>query len=420
MTPSKKPSEAFTSFRIIGKRAQNFLLRARKQLEKNQEARKERGELPEEEQGPDLIVGFSLINIAQACVVILSFVVGAWFVMRVQDTILLVILGFFVAAVIDPGVRAMERIGIPRGIGILIHYFVALFVFVFLLISLIPIVADQLQQIAVLMSAQVNTFLSNPQISLPLVSEEVNIRLTDLTQAVLQSLSIQQFSDALRQLGESMSSIAQGSLLFATRLAGSFLSFVVETMIVLVFAFFIQIEREHLRSWFRSFFPARYRNYLDNKTDAMHHKLARWARGQLLLGLTIGILSFIALAILGIPYALTLAVLAAFTEFIPYLGPFIAAIPAILIAGTQGGLFWALVVAGVYYIIQWCENNLLVPLIMKRAVGLSPIAIMMAMLVAVSFPEFIHPVLGILLAVPGTTILTLFIEDWREMRQRKA
>jgi len=91
----------------------------------------------------------------------------------------------------------------------------------------------------------------------------------------------------------------------------------------------------------------------------------------------------------------------------------------VLIAGTQGGFVWALIVAGVYYIIQWCENNLLVPLIMKRAVGLSPIAILFAMLVAVSFPQFIHPVLGILLAVPGTTILALFIEDWRMMRQAR-
>ncbi|MBI5155912.1 AI-2E family transporter, partial [Candidatus Peregrinibacteria bacterium] len=306
-----------------------------------------------------------------------------------------------------------------RGIGILVQYFIALFIVVFLLVSLIPIVASQLQQIAILLNDHVNNFIANPRISLPLLTDDVNLRLTDLVHATLQSLSIQQFGDALRQLGESMSSIAQGSLIFATQLAGSVLSFLVELMIVLVFAFFIQIEREHLRSWVSGFFPARYRNYMDNKADAMHHKLARWARGQIVLGLAIGTLVYIALLILGMPYALTLAVLAAFTEFIPYMGPAIGAVPAILIAATQGGFLWALIVAGVYYIIQWCENNLLVPLIMKRAVGLSPIAILFAMLVAVSFPQFIHPVLGILLAVPGTTILALFIEDWRMMRQAR-
>jgi predicted PurR-regulated permease PerM len=96
-------------------------------------------------------------------------------------------------------------------------------------------------------------------------------------------------------------------------------------------------------------------------------------------------------------------------------GPFLAAVPAILIAGTQEGLLWALVIAAVYYVVQWCENNLLVPLIMKRAVGLSPIAVIVAMLVGVSFPDVIHPILGILVSVPACTILALFIEDWRTL-----
>ncbi len=418
MTP-KKPSQAFTSFRVIGKRAQRFLLQARAKLEKREKERIESGELPEMEDGPDLMIGFSLKNVMQATFVVLAVFVGTWAVYQIQDKILLLLLGFFVAAIIDPGVRAMERMGIPRGIGILLQYFIALFIFLFLLVSLIPIIASQLQQIAILISDHVNAFLANPQISLPLLTTEVNGRLTDLVQGTLQDLSIQRFTDALQQLGESMGSIAGGSILFATRVAGSVLNFLVQTMIVLVFAFFIQIEREHLRSWFRSFFPARLRNYLDSKTDAVHHKIGRWARGQILLGISIGILVFIALSILGMPYAATLAVLAGFTEFIPYLGPFIAAVPAVLIAGTQGGFVWALIVAGVYYIIQWCENNLLVPLIMKRAVGLSPIAIMFAMLVTVSFPTLVHPVLGILLAVPATTILTLFIEDWRAHRQSR-
>lgn len=416
MTAKRSPT-AFTSFRILGKRAQELLLRTRKDLKKNQNGGPKKESTGENGSDVDLVVGFSITSVLQSTLVIFAVLLGAWIVFRLQDKILLLLLGFFIAAIMDPGVRAMERFGIPRGIGILFHYVLAFCILLFLLLSLIPIIASQLQQIAIRFSQQVNDFIANPQISLPLLTDEVNRRLTEFAQVTLQELSIGQFTDALRQVGENMASIAQGSLVLVTRLAGSVLSFVFELMIVLVFAFFIQIEREHLRSWVRSFFPARMRNYLDGKTDAAHHKIGRWARGQMLLGLTVGALVFVALAILGMPYAATLAVLAGFTEFIPYLGPFIAAIPAILIAGTEGGFLWALIVAGVYYIIQWCENNLLVPLIMKRAVGLSPIAIMFAMLVGVSFPDIIHPVLGILLAVPFTTILTLFIEDWRTFRQ---
>ena len=63
---------------------------------------------------------------------------------------------------------------------------------------------------------------------------------------------------------------------------------------------------------------------------------------------------------------------------------------------------------------EWGENNFLVPLIMKRAVGLSPIAIIFAMLVGISFPDIIHPILGILLAIPTTTIIAVFLEDARD------
>jgi predicted PurR-regulated permease PerM len=73
-----------------------------------------------------------------------------------------------------------------------------------------------------------------------------------------------------------------------------------------------------------------------------------------------------------------------------------------------------LIIAAMYYVIQWCENNLLVPLIMKRAVGLSPIAILFAMLIGISFPDIIHPILGVMLAIPVTTIITIFLEDWRK------
>jgi predicted PurR-regulated permease PerM len=374
-------------------------------------------ELPLPADHTPLTISFTVSSVAISAIVILGILLGVWIVSQMLDKIILLLLGFFVAAIMDPGVRWMEKRSVPRGVAILIFYFCAMFIVMFLLVSLIPIIANQLQQIAILLNEQANAFIQNPRISLPLLTSDVNQRLTDIMRATLQNFSIVQFTDALQQFGQNLSSFAQGSVLFATKLAGSVIDFFVKLIVVLVLAFFIQIEKEQLRSWFRSFFSSRYRNYMDNKTDAMHQKIGQWARGQLLLGLSIGILVFVALTILRMPYAATLAVLAGMTEFIPYVGPLIAAIPAILIAVAQGGFLWALIVTGVYYIVQWCENNLLVPLIMKRAVGISPIAIMFAMLVGVSFPDIIHPILGLLLAVPVTTIITLFIEDWRTLRQ---
>lgn len=417
MPRKKKPDGNFTSFRILGKKAQNLIHRAAELKKRERVDGSDDAALPIESRDADVVVKFSLVSVAQTALIILAIGLAVWMTVVLRDKIILLLLAFFVAAVLDPGVRSLEKIGFPRGIAILLLYFIGIFILLFLLVSLIPIIASQLQQIAILINDSVNDFLRNPEIQLPLLTYEVNARLTEIVRVTIENMSISNFTDGLQILGQNMSSFAQGSVLALTRIAGSVGNFFIKLIIVLVLAFFIQIEKEHLRLWIRSFFTSRYRAYLDVKTEAIHIKIGQWARGQLLLGLAIGSLVFVALTILRIPYAATLAVLAGFTEFIPYIGPFIAAVPAVLIALTEGGLFWALIVAGVYYVIQWCENNLLVPLIMKRAVGLSPIAIIFAMLMGLSFPDVIHPVLGLLIAVPVTTIVAVFLDDWRVIKK---
>jgi len=415
----KKPEHrrSFTSFRIIGEKAQKLLRRAKEMQAKPDFDRAPA--LPEPEQHEQLLVHLSVPSVVQTTFTILAIAFGVMLAYFLLDKIVLFLLAIFIAAVIDPGVRALSRMGIPRGIGILVHYFVALFLFFFLLISLIPIIAMQITDIARLINDNVNAFLLDPQIWVPLLPAEVNAKLTVFMEATLRDLSITHFTDAMQQMGQNLSTAAQGSLTLIANLAGSVLNFFVNLVLVLVLAFFIQIEKERMISWVRGFLPWRYRAYFDDKSEVISWKLAQWARGQLILCASIGLLVFLALVVLRMPYALTLAMLAAFTEFIPVIGPFIAAVPAVLIGWTQEGFVWALVIALIYYVIQWCENNLLVPLIMKRAVGLSATSIMFAMLVGVSFPFVIHPVIGIMLSIPVTTILSLFIEDWRDLRRRQ-
>ena len=205
------------------------------------------------------------------------------------------------------------------------------------------------------------------------------------------------------------------ALQFAESTAGK----LVAASLVLVLAFFMQNEKERIIEWIRGFFPRSALRYIDHKSMAIHTKIGQWARGLLTLALSIFALTFIALSILGMPYALTLALFAGFCEMIPVVGPFIAAVPAVLIAITQEGFLWAVVVGCVYYAIQWSENNLLVPLIMNKAVGLSPIAILFAIMVAVSFSPTIPPVLGVILAIPTTTVISIFLSDWSRVKRSR-
>ncbi|MDD4318829.1 MAG: AI-2E family transporter [Candidatus Peribacteraceae bacterium] len=406
----------FTSLRIIGEKAQKLLAKAKEMSRKK--GRKEDIALrPAPPPAlPEVTVHLSLGGIVRAAFILLAIVAGVRLLLLLQDKIVLLLLAVFVAAVLDPGVKALQRLRVPRGVSVLLLYFVALFLFIFLLVSLIPILAGQIQQIAVFLNGRINAFLSAPSVNLPLLTPDVNLRLTDLLASTLQGLSIQQFTDALQAFGQSLAVPAEGSLFFAARVAGSVLNFFLNLVVVLVLAFFLQLEKEKVLAWIRSFLPRSFRGYVDDKSEMIRWKLAQWMRGQLLLCLAVSILVFLALVILRMPYALTLAVLAGFMEFLPVIGIFAAAVPAVIIAFTQQGFFWALMLACIYYVVQWCESNLLAPLILRRTVDLSPIAILFAMLVGISFPGIIHPVLGIMLAIPLTTIIALFLEDWMETR----
>jgi predicted PurR-regulated permease PerM len=404
--------------KIFGKKAQNLLDSARTRLKDSQRETKKRTvvDAEAEEMKDEILVHLSITSVVKAAFAILAIIAFVFLCYQLRDKLLILFLAIFLSVVIDPGVETLEKWGLPRGFAIFMVYIVALALLLFLVISLIPILAEQIQQMAVRMAEMIDAFLADPTFRIPFLSHDINSYLNTLTRQVLADVYTGGVLQNLQQFGQKLSTAAQGSLIFVVGVAGSVVQFVVKLLLVLVLCFFFQLQKESVMRWARVFLPYRARRYADAKAEAIHEKLAQWIRGQLMLSLSIGVLVFVVLSVLRMPYAVTLAVLAFFAEFVPVVGPIIAAVPAVFIAVAQAGFFPAVIVMVVYYGIQWCENNLLVPLIMHRAVGLSPIAIIFAMLVGVSFPETVHPILGIILAVPVATILSIFLQDYREWR----
>ncbi len=416
----KKDSQpSFKSIQILSSKAHELWTKAKavKQAQKKSAAPADGADV--EIPGADLTVAITLSSVIKATLAIFAIYFAAQFLFIIRDKIFLLCLAFFLSIVIDSSVSFLERMRLPRGIAVLLVYALFLSILIFLVASLIPIVAYQVQDLARLINHSADDFLSNPQINIPIVSDSFNMQLSNLMHNLLESLQIKDRTDAMTQFGTNLSQAAQNSIGLAVQLAGSVFNFIATFILILFLAFFIQMEKEKISNYFRIFFPRHYRRYVDAKAEAVYLKMSQWAQGQIILCFSIGLLAFIALKILGIPYALTLALLAGFTEIIPYAGPIIAAIPAVLIAGTQGGFIWAVITMAVYYVIQFCENHMLVPLVMKHAVGLSPIVVMFGMLVAVSFPSTIHPILGVILAVPITTIVTIFVDDLRHISRKK-
>lgn len=144
----------------------------------------------------------------------------------------------------------------------------------------------------------------------------------------------------------------------------------------------------------------------------IQEKLGSWFRGQLFLSAVIGGLSFIGLTILDIPYAIPLALMAGIMEVVPVIGPIISSFPAILVALTISPIL-GLIVGVMYFVIQQLENHLIVPQVMKKAVGLNPLVVILTIAVGSRLLGFA----GALLAVPIAVVIQILVTEIIEQQK---
>ena len=142
------------------------------------------------------------------------------------------------------------------------------------------------------------------------------------------------------------------------------------TLLTMVFLWLV--ERPRIQRYMLAFLPAEQRAGARSAWNDIELRLGLWVRGQLTLMATMGVMTGIAYSLLGVPGALLLALIAAITEAIPIVGPLLGAIPAVLVAATVSPEL-ALIVAGIYVVLQFVEGNVLVPIVMRNAVGISPL-----------------------------------------------
>jgi predicted PurR-regulated permease PerM len=175
------------------------------------------------------------------------------------------------------------------------------------------------------------------------------------------------------------------------------------TLLTMVFLWLV--ERPRIQRYTLAFLPAEQRAGARTAWNDVELRLGLWVRGQLTLMATMGVMTGIAYSVLGVPGALLLALIAAITEAIPIVGPLLGAIPAVLVAATVSPEL-ALIVAGIYVILQFVEGNVLVPIVMRNAVGISPLLILVSLLIGAAAGGFI----GAFLAVPVAASIEIVLQ----------
>jgi predicted PurR-regulated permease PerM len=325
--------------------------------------------------GVGLAVGVGLV-------LVLAGVVAA-----AREVVLLVFLAVLLGAALEPLVALIRgRTGIGRGLSILIVYATFLAAVVGIAVFIVPAAFVQ---------------LGGALGHLPAFLDRVRDWAAQLRPEAL--------SDGVRALVDAVEAPFQpgappdpDSVLGMSLVVGQVAAALV-TLLALVF--FWLTERSRLQRYALAFMPPRRREGIRDAWNEVESRLGQWVRGQLLLMLTIGVATGIAYSVLGLPAALLLALIAAITEVIPIVGPLIGAVPAVLVATTVSPET-VILTLGIYALLQLVEGNILVPMIMRNSVGLSPFLVLVSLLVGGA----VAGVLGAIVAVPVVAGITVVLE----------
>ncbi len=326
---------------------------------------------------------------------LLAILAAVYFLYLIKDVLALLFVSLVLASAINPWAKALKKRGWPRWLSMSLIYVVLILLVGAVIYLLIPPLAEQFAD------------LGN---NLPLYSDKLRALV-----AVAQNYSTSHglatnFTQAIDSVSNGFVGLTGQAL---TALYHIF-SGIFSILLVMVFTFYMIVEEEAIKKLARLLSPAHKEKYVIELIERMEDKIGLWLRGQLVLCLIIFIAVYIGLTILGVKYALLLALIAGITEAIPYLGPILGAIPTILLTVVQSPTL-ALLAVALFLIIQQAESALLVPLVMKKAVGLNPIISISVLMIGFT----IGGVVGALLSIPVTTALSVLAEDLLEKRSIK-
>ncbi len=175
---------------------------------------------------------------------------------------------------------------------------------------------------------------------------------------------------------------------------------VFQFVLILVFSFYLSLRKRDIENSIIALTPEHNKEYMQDLIRRIQRRVGRWLQGMFALSTFMGLSVFIALSLLGVKFALTLAILAAFLEIIYYVGPFIAGGLIFLMASTQS-LGLGLIAVGVYTLLQQLDQAFVVPTVMSRVVGYNPLYLLLAILIGAELAGF----LGIIAAVPAVATL---------------
>lgn len=321
---------------------------------------------------------------------LLLLILGLVFLFYIRNIVALIFVVVILVAGFSPFIKSLEKHKVPRVLAIVILYLI-IFAFIgFLVYLVIPPVINQVSNFA-LNSSYYQNKLNNINLEsfIGVFSAENNLQFVT---NILSKLTGGVFNSIINIFGGAAAALT-----------------------VFVLTFYILLERDSIEKFIFTFMPHDKKEHALKVYNKISTKLGNWLRGQLILAVTIGVSCYIVLSILGIPYALALAVLAGVLEIVPIIGPIVAGVAAGLVALIVGEAWQVFAIIIAYIAIQQAEAHFLVPKLMGKAVGLSPVII----IIVLTIGAVLGGIIGALLAIPVAAGVSVVIQEWPNLTGKK-
>lgn len=327
------------------------------------------------------------ISISTGTVIrVVAILAGVYALWQLSTLVLLLLSAIVIASAVEPGVEFFRKYKFPRPFAIVSVYVIVLGLLASLVWFFVPPMLDEALALLVILPqyvSQVGHLSSLPFLQDATVGPSLVENLISLQSA---------FTDTGAGVLKVLSSIFGG---------------VFYLLLTIIISIYFSFQETGVDDFLRLVTPAKHREYVQSLWKRSQRKIGLWMQGQILLSVIITVLLFLSFSLLGVEYALLLAIFAGIMELIPVFGSFVAAVPGIVVALVTGDVTLTIIVAAVYLVVNQFQAHLIYPLVVKKIVGVAPILVIIALIAGGQLAGF----LGVLLSVPIAATIQEFVKD---------
>lgn len=333
------------------------------------------------------ILDISTSSIIRVFVVLLVIA----FILSIWPILASIFFAAVIASALEPSVRLLCKIKIPRFLAAAVLYLLIFSALASVFYLVVPALLSEARQLSLDLPSKYRELIKTVESFMG--SRGITVNLQTQVQSFLSTIQFGFKGGVSNIFG------------FTSNVFGGMISVILVTVV----SFYLVLQKNGIEQFLKSFLPTAHQEYATDLWKRVQEKIGRWFQTQLLLGVFTGTFLFLALWLMGVKYALTIALMAGVLEMIPMIGPLVTGLVMLALISFQSPML-ALGAILIYVALEQVQQHFFMPVFISKALGLNPIVIIIALLVGSKLIGF----WGILLAIPFAVAIGEVVRDFRK------